>query len=1205
MASLNSSVVHGSLSVTNEIHGKLDGTFIGTVVTDANKAIPALLNKTTYTTSETFVAQGGSTPAANIPDTGHHWHIESILYKFSSTGYMVTQVAYGSSSANGTFIQERSGSSTDGTTWTFSSWQSSMSDTKNTAGSGDTTSKIYLIGATSQESNGIQTYSDSEVYVENGTLHAVKTTDAAGKANNSPALVVGGARTAAHIEMDANEIMAKSNATTTTDLYLNADGGTVHINDCVAVKQSAATGSLSVPVYTDANGKVTACTDDFVHDGDVVDAYDPTSSSPINGKGVANALGSYLPLSGGTLSGPLNFSSTAATGAITWNSGTWWQRILETDDSNADTAVFTFQQSSDSGKNWTDLMTIKDNGKVVASTFVGDLSGNATTATKATNADLTLVSDATNGDKLQIGNGTSVNIGNAKKAYSVAKADGTTDVARTVWFSTDSDVTRMAQDADFKYNPATNVLSVNEVSGKIISIKQTGTGTKAVTTSPYKPAIWTINGGITAADGMMISIVVPVEGHNNGVFLSVNNGTNYYPIVGNGTGRLTTHYPVGSQILLAFDSDGSAASIYPLAGGTATTTVSGGVWRVVNYYADGNSNDTRSGCAVCTTAAGTAAKVATMPNYAMPANSIIVVKFTNANTAAAALTLNVNSTGAKPIKIDGTATSATSYALQAGYYWAQYDGTNWNLTSFLPTTGTASTTYAVNISGSSASCTGDAATASAAKSGSALETAINGKVTANTAITSATKCKITYDTKGLVTAGADLAASDIPNLAASKITSGTFDAARIPDLSGTYVAKNAAITSATKCKITYDAKGLVTAGADLAASDIPNLAASKITSGTFDSARIPSLAASKITSGTFDAARIPDLSGTYATTAHTHTDLADVAPGGLDTSNWTDDQEIIVSSTSGYAAEHPSGYRKNTSLLWNYIKGKMSSDTNVNISGSSTSCTGNAATATTAENTTHAWAYQNGQQYHIQVEDTGTNQYGWCPIARITKTSGYGTHDSVRIIGRFYHGEGNWEFKASLYVDFQVVVNITNDNAQIYYGKSQLVGTLYVRLIKVGIRDYELQYNASEPSCDYDIYYQTEGATSYITTYETYTQSTVIGTGIGVVIDQKLQSNGSVAWSADTATTATTATTADNVSCEAGTANAARHVWFSDSVVETKRNYDDDFTYNPNTNVLSVNDGNVNAAAFKMTSGATPKATMQFNTADNCVEFVF
>lgn len=45
---------------------------------------------------------------------------------------------------------------------------------------------------------------------------------------------------------------------------------------------------------------------------------------------------------------------------------------------------------------------------------------------------------------------------------------------------------------------------------------------------------------------------------------------------------------------------------------------------------------------------------------------------------------------------------------------------------------------------------------------------------------------------------------------------------------------------------------------DLASGDIPNLAASKITSGTLGTARIPSLAASKITSGTFATARIAD-----------------------------------------------------------------------------------------------------------------------------------------------------------------------------------------------------------------------------------------------------------------------------------------------------------------------------------------------------------
>ena len=54
-------------------------------------------------------------------------------------------------------------------------------------------------------------------------------------------------------------------------------------------------------------------------------------------------------------------------------------------------------------------------------------------------------------------------------------------------------------------------------------------------------------------------------------------------------------------------------------------------------------------------------------------------------------------------------------------------------------------------------------------------------LTITNSVAAATKCKVTYDSDGLITAGADLADSDLPNHSAALLTSGTLPIARIAD----------------------------------------------------------------------------------------------------------------------------------------------------------------------------------------------------------------------------------------------------------------------------------------------------------------------------------------------------------------------------------------------------------------------------------------
>ena len=101
----------------------------------------------------------------------------------------------------------------------------------------------------------------------------------------------------------------------------------------------------------------------------------------------------------------------------------------------------------------------------------------------------------------------------------------------------------------------------------------------------------------------------------------------------------------------------------------------------------------------------------------------------------------------------------------------------------------------------------------------------------------ATFSVVTYDDKGLVTGGRSATSADLP-----AATAGAIGAVR----PGTGLAMGDAgalnhsnvIATGTATKVSYDAQGHITNGTTLDASDVPELPASKLTSGTLDPARI-------------------------------------------------------------------------------------------------------------------------------------------------------------------------------------------------------------------------------------------------------------------------------------------------------------------------------------------------------------------------------
>ena len=112
-------------------------------------------------------------------------------------------------------------------------------------------------------------------------------------------------------------------------------------------------------------------------------------------------------------------------------------------------------------------------------------------------------------------------------------------------------------------------------------------------------------------------------------------------------------------------------------------------------------NNSAHNYGACSTAAATAAKVVACTGFKLATGAEIAVKFTVTNTAANP-TLNVNSTGAKPIYYRGAAISAGYLAANRTYSF-RYNGTQWDLVGDINTD--TNTTYS-DMKGATASAAG-------------------------------------------------------------------------------------------------------------------------------------------------------------------------------------------------------------------------------------------------------------------------------------------------------------------------------------------------------------------------------------------------------------------------------------------------------------------------------------------------------------------
>ncbi len=185
-------------------------------------------------------------------------------------------------------------------------------------------------------------------------------------------------------------------------------------------------------------------------------------------------------------------------------------------------------------------------------------------------------------------------------------------------------------------------------------------GTQTASTNAWTGAL---PSGVTQYyEGLSIAYFLPYAGTSSAATLNLG-GLGAKPVIlgENATGSTTTHYAAKNVIWMTYLTDSGVNS-------------GNGYWKVSAHRNSTYYYTT----AYCGTGAGTAAKTGSVSYYTLQPGYIPVM-FIYDNTAQSALTLNINSTGAKPLYINGAASSSSNYTIKRGVYIVHYDGNNYYL----------------------------------------------------------------------------------------------------------------------------------------------------------------------------------------------------------------------------------------------------------------------------------------------------------------------------------------------------------------------------------------------------------------------------------------------------------------------------------------------------------------------------------------------